>query len=399
MKPRLDRFQEHINFFHYALDSIFTYKARTIAIVFSLMIALMILGSVAFISEGLTREAELSATFAPDITVQCLQAGRQVPVPMQYAHQISQMPDVGKVVPRVWGYIYYNNRIYTVMGIDPVNMPIPEEIRFVIVSGRFLRSNDSRVAVIGNYLAKVFTLEVQDILVLYDQAQHPYNFTVTGIFSMDVNLYTSDLILINLNDSRTFFDLSTEYATDLGVYVQNQAQTRYIAQQIANDFPDARVLTRDALKDALLSTYGARSGFVSVIWYILLLSVILVAWNQASAVSGEARKEVGILKALGFSTSNILEIRLLEALILGFVSASLGVFLAILYDLYLGAPVIGDFMLGWAAIYPSFPLPIFISFSTLLTLYSVAIFPLLIGSLIPAWKSAITEPDIAMRGS
>jgi ABC-type antimicrobial peptide transport system permease subunit len=111
------------------------------------------------------------------------------------------------------------------------------------------------------------------------------------------------------------------------------------------------------------------------------------------------KKEVGILKALGFSTSDILEIRFLETLILGFVAATIGVFLAIFYDVYLGAPVLRDFLLGWSAAYPGFPLPISISISTVLILYAAAIFPLFIGSLIPAWKSAITEPDVAMRGS
>ncbi len=138
---------------------------------------------------------------------------------------------------------------------------------------------------------------------------------------------------------------------------------------------------------------------MSVLWYVLLISVILVAWNQASSASREAQREVGILKALGFSTSNILEIRFLETLILGFISASIGVFLAIFYDLYLGAPIIRNFMLGWSAIYPDFPVPIYIGFGSLLTLYAAAIVPLLVGTLIPAWKSAITEPDLVMRGS
>jgi ABC-type lipoprotein release transport system permease subunit len=125
----------------------------------------------------------------------------------------------------------------------------------------------------------------------------------------------------------------------------------------------------------------------------------MVAWNQASAVSSESRREVGILKSLGFSTLDVLEIRLVESIILGIVSASISVFTAIVYDLYLGAPIIRDFMLGWASVYPSFPLPILVNLSSVSILYAVALFPLLVGSLIPAWKSAITEPDIAMRGA
>jgi len=163
--------------------------------------------------------------------------------------------------------------------------------------------------------------------------------------------------------------------------------------------PTARVLTRPVLRDALATAYGARSGFISTIWYILLLAVMMVTWNQASALSSESKREVGILKSLGFSTLDVLEIRLMESIILGVISASIGVFLAIAYDLYLGAPIIKDFMLGWASVYPTFPLPMYVQLSSVAVLYAVALFPLLVGSLVPAWKSAVTEPDVAMRGA
>lgn len=62
-------------------------------------------------------------------------------------------------------------------------------------------------------------------------------------------------------------------------------------------------------------------------------------------------------------------------------------------------PIISDFMLGWASVYPTFPLPIFVKLSTVVILYAIAIFPLFLGSLAPAWHSAITEPDVAIKGT
>ncbi len=391
--------QKHVNFFGYALDSVFRFKIRTIAILVSLLVALTILGAVAFISDGLAREAQLSAAFAPDVTVQMLQAGRQVSVPLDLAADITDIQGVDQVVPRIWGYIYQNNKLYTVMGIDIDHMPIAEEIHFVLTSGRFLQPSDNRSVVIGSYLADFFNLRISDTLILYNESQKPFNYSVVGVFSMDVNLYTSDLILMPLHDARDFFAMDSTVATDLCVYTRPNVPARNVATQITELNPYARVLTRTAIEDALATAYGARSGFVSTIWYILLLAVIMVAWNQASAVSSESRREVGVLKSLGFSTLDVLEIRLIESLILGVISASVGVFLAIAYDSYLGAPIIKDFMLGWAAVYPTFPLPILVQASSVGILYAVALFPLLIGSLVPAWKSAITEPDTAMRGA
>jgi len=393
------RLQKHANFVSYALDSIFRFKTRTIAIVFCLVIALTILGAVAFISDGLAKEAELSTFFAPDVTVQMLQAGRQISIPMSVVENITKIRGVDKVVPRVWGYINQDNKLYTVMGIDVANTPIPEEIAFTVTAGRFLRANDGDSVVIGSYFADVFYVRVNDTLTLYDESQKSFNYTVVGIFSMNVNLYTSDLILMPIQSARGFFDISSDYATDLCVYTTSDAQARTVATQIVDITPSVKVLTRAALKDALITAYGARSGFISTIWYVLLLAVVMVALNQASAVSTESKREVGILKSLGFSTLDILEIRLVESIILGVVSASISVFSSILYDVYLGAPVIRDFMLGWASVYPTFPLPIYVQLSSVSILYAVALFPLLVGSLVPAWKSAITEPDIAMRGA
>jgi ABC-type lipoprotein release transport system permease subunit len=371
-----------------------------VAIICSLLIAVMILGAMSFLSEGLSREAKLNASLAPDITVQTMSAGRIVTTDYSTMLALTQLPGIAKIVPREWGYISYNGKIYTVIGIDPVNMPIPKNINLVMDSGKFLQSADSFTANVGKSFANSFNVKVGDVIILQTENRlGNFSFRVSGIFSTDVNILTSDLILVNINDATTFFEGAVGSFTDLCVYVKNPAEINLVASQITGSNPMLRVLTRNAIEDASLSTYGARSGYVSIAWYILLISVILVAWNQATAAGAEMKREVGILKALGFSTTDILEIRFLETLILGFVAATMGVFLAIVYDVYLGAPIIRDFMLGWSAAYPGYPLPISVGTSTVLILYAAAIFPLFIGSLIPAWRSAIIEPDTAMRGS
>ena len=67
--------------------------------------------------------------------------------------------------------------------------------------------------------------------------------------------------------------------------------------------------------------------------------------------------------------------------------------------LVLGAPVLKDFMLGWATLYPGFPVPVFISPQTVLFTFAVTIVPLLFATVIPSWLNATVDPDIAMRGA
>ncbi|HTY76120.1 MAG TPA: ABC transporter permease [Candidatus Nanoarchaeia archaeon] len=414
-KQAKKRSQEHINYFEYALKGVFTYKTRTFAIVCSLVIAVMILASMTFLATGLSSEASTSAAFAPDITVENTMAGRPAAIPLTDIQAISNMTGVARVVPRTWGYVEYSGKIYTVMGIDAENMPIPQDIDFIMSSGQFLSSDQNNSAIVGKNIADSLNLKLGDVLTLETQSGiENYSFTITGIFSTNVNLYTSDLILVNINAAEQFFSENPGCVTDLCVYVTNQNYQPIIpgslvrentnaADQVAQEIeaynPSLRVLTQYNIREDSVSVYGLRSGYVSIAWYVLLLSVILLALNQATAAGADMRKEVGILKALGFSTSNILEIRFLETLILGFVATTTGIFAAIIYDVIFGAPVIGSFLLGWSAVYPGFPLPINVSASNVAILYATAILPLFIGSLIPAWRSAVTEPDIAIRGN
>ena len=398
MKSSVHRFQHHSNFFEYAIKSILAQKTRTIAITVSLAIAIMVLGSTIFVSDGLLKEAQISVEYAPDITVQNMQAGRVVPLSNIYAEYLGKFLDVKKIIPRVWGYVLLENRVYTLMGIDSNTIPTIEEIGFTIAQGRPFLANERNVAIIGAQVAETLNIKLDDEVKI-KEVHAVYSFKVIGIFDSDVSLFTSDLILIDMESSLDFLDIDPGTVTDLCIYLDDETMIPSTAALISEVYPDLRVITRQSMNDAFASTYGLRSGYVSVLWFILLLAVILVAWNQASTASREAQREVGILKTLGFSTSNILEIRFLETLILGFISATIGVFLAIIFDVYLGAPFIRDFMLGWSAIYPNFPIPVFIGIGSLLTLYAAAMIPLLVGTLIPSWKSAITEPDIVMRGS
>jgi len=358
----------------------------------------MVLGSTTFIADGLLKEAQLSVEYAPDITVQNMQAGRVVPLSITYAEYLGNFLDVKRIVPRVWGYVFLEDSIYTLMGINPLATPTIEEMGLRVASGRWFSANEENVAVIGSHVAERLNIKLKD-QVKIAEVHAVYSFTVIGLFDSDISLFTSDLILIDIETSRDFLDIPPETATDLCIYLDDENKIPGTASIISQVYPDLRVITRESMKDAYASTYGVRSGYVSVLWFILLMAVILVAWNQATSATRESEREVGVLKTLGFSTLDILEIRFMETLILGFISASVGVFCAILYDLYLGAPIIRDFMLGWSAIYPDFSVPIYISLGGLLTLYAAAIAPLLVGTLIPSWKSAITEPDVVLRGS
>ena len=231
-----------------------------------------------------------------------------------------------------------------------------------------------------------------------------YKRQIVGIFNSESGIINADTILMNKEDARSFFNVPEDKATDLMVYIEEvnpafyEGQVNFVARE-TSELPNVRVLTKDVLASAQETTYGLRSGFFSIVWYLVLISVAIVAFNQTVVVGHESKFEIGLLKALGFSTSDIIQIRLIEGTVLGFLAGSIGLLLGIFYNAVLNAPIIKDFMLGWATLYPSFPVPFWISPQTILLTYAITVVPILFATVIPSWLNATVDPDIAMRGA
>jgi ABC-type lipoprotein release transport system permease subunit len=369
-----------------------------------LSIAAALFSSVSFLKDGLVKEGELSLRYTPDITVQGISAGRQTFIDSQYASVIQTIPGVRTVIERIWGYGNVGNTLLVVVGVDLENPAIDPAVAYPLESGTFLDSQHNDTIVIGRAVADLIGAEVGNVLTILTESNQARRYNVVGIFNSESAIYNADMIVMNRNDARIFFDVPEDKVTDLLVYTRDvdvlyyEAQVNYIAREIS-ELPNVRVITKSVLLKAQETTYGSRSGFFSIVWYIVLISVALVAFNQTVVVGHESKFEVGLLKSLGFSTSDVIQIRLIESTVLGVISGSIGLAGGILYDTVLNAPVLRDFMLGWAVLYPNFVVPIYISAQTIFLTYIITTVPLLFATVVPSWINATVDPDIAMRGA
>jgi ABC-type antimicrobial peptide transport system permease subunit len=406
------------NLLNYALNCIQRYKLRTAVILICLVVAASAFSSVAFLSDGLVKEGALSLKYAPDLTVQGIQAGRQTLLSTNYVNFIlGAAPGVSGISERVWGYGNVGNTLIIVMGIDVGNtetvnqtshqlgpFTIDQTASFPLEAGHFIDAQSNNTIVIGKGVAELLGASVGTELSILTESNEMKQYIVVGVFDSQSSIYNADMIVMNINEARDFFNVPKDQVTDLMVYVTpvddstRGSLVNTVARQITG-LPNCRVLTKDVLLSAQEKTYGDRSGFFSIVWFVVLISVAIIAFNQTVVVGHESKFEVGLLKSLGFSTTDVIQVRVVESLVLGTLAGAIGLTFAVLFDGVLGAPVLRDFMLGWANLYPSFPIPFYISAQTVLFTFAVTIVPLLFATVIPSWLNATVDPDISMRGA
>ncbi len=170
-----------------------------------------------------------------------------------------------------------------------------------------------------------------------------------------------------------------------------------IAAKIVQLFPD----TRPILKSEILRTYDSvfdwRGGMMIVMLSVAVLSFIIFAWDKATGLSAEERKEIGILKSIGWETADVLLLKFWEGTVISLSAFLTGVILAYGHVFFFSASLFEQALKGWAVLYPQFKLTPVVDPYQLAVLFFLTVVPYTVATIIPSWRAATVDPDAAMR--
>lgn len=370
--------QRHI--IDFTLSSILRRKGKNGALLLAFTLIVFILASIIFFVHALKREASLVLAESPEIIVQRTLTGRYQTLPLSWTEKIKQIPGVISVRPRLWGYQY-----------DPVfqanyTLMVPAE-----------DPPESGSIDIGSGVARIRQIYPEDIIAFAAHDGFPRSFTVRKILDHESQLLTSDLILMSEEDYRDFSGIAADQTTDLAMKVRNAKEYTTIAEKVTRIYPDARPIVRTEIQRTYDALFGWRSGLLIVIFTSSLLAFVIFAWDKATGLSAQERKEIGILKAIGWETADILLMKFWEGAIISLTAFLAGTILAFAHVFFASSPLLMPVLKGWSTLYPDFRLTPFIDFSQLAALFFLTVVPYTISTIIPSWQAATIDPDAVMR--
>jgi ABC-type lipoprotein release transport system permease subunit len=129
-----------------------------------------------------------------------------------------------------------------------------------------------------------------------------------------------------------------------------------------------------------------------------VVAFVILAWDKATGLSAEERREIGILKAIGWESSDIMELKFWEGFVLSSLSFFTGLIGGYIHVFLLGAPLLSTALKGWSVVFPTLRLTPYVSIYQLLVLMFLTVVPYMASTIVPSWKAAMTEPDQVMRG-
>jgi ABC-type lipoprotein release transport system permease subunit len=364
----------------FTLAALLRRKGRNLALVVVYTMIVFLLASVMLFSQALKREAQLLLSESPELIVQRMTAGRHALIAEDYVLKINQIRGVQATRGRLWGYFYdpIASANYTLM--------VPED-----------QAVRRGTVIIGEAVARARGAAVDDVLSLRAYDGRLFSFIVERIFSHDSALVSADLILIEERDFRAFFGIGSNQFTDIAVTVGNSREIKTIAEKVSLALPDTRPILREEILRTYAGIFGWREGIILVLLLGAVLAFVIFAWDKASGLSGEEKREIGILKAVGWETSDIIKMKFWEGLLISLTAFLSGYLLAYAHVFLLSYFLFSAVLKGWSVLYPTFELIPYIDGVQIATLFFFTVFPYAGATIVPIWRAAITDPDAAMR--
>jgi len=368
------------NILSFTLSSPLRRKTKNISLISVYILVVFFLASVLFFTHSIRKEASIILEGSPEMIIQRLVAGGHELIPASYIDKIKRIKGVSSVKGRLWGY-YYDpitgaNYTLTVPGDGQLNTG-----KITIGEG----VSRTRHAFVGD------TMEFRT----YDGVI--IDLEIENKIPPQSELISSDLILISEYDFRRLFGTPKGYATDLTLQAKNQRELPAIAVKIAELLPD----TRQILRDEILRTYDAvfnwRGGIMIVILLGAMLAFIIFAWDKVSGLSEEERGEIGILKAIGWETSDVILMKFWEGMVVSLSSFLIGIIFAYIHVVFTSSMLFKPVLKGWAILYPKFQIVPFIDASQMAALFFLTIVPYTVATIIPSWRAATVDPDSLMK--
>jgi putative ABC transport system permease protein len=318
--------------------------------------------------------------------------------------KISRIEGIADVVPYIQSGVIVSSindeRTSIVVGMDQTKMPLIFA-SFELIKGEIVSETDSFGVIMGIDLIRPESetplAAVGDVVKLEYQKSDGQrmklerkSFFLRGVINeigaSVIGMPVDDMCFISLREANTFFERKGVYD---GFYIVSEDKNlnNQILDEIQEDY-DVSIFNPSSIIRSINNISEAVAGFVNNIALVSLgvAAVGIITTLYTSMM--ERTKEIGTLKALGYTKRQILVLFLNEALIIGVIGGTIGLGLGIGLGYFMNELVSSGG--GWN-MRPIFEPHMFVFTWVLAVALSMA------SGFYPAWRAAELDPVVALR--
>ena len=223
------------------------------------------------------------------------------------------------------------------------------------------------------------------------------DFKIIGTFETGMYDYDLNLIILPLNLLQKFLNEETSVHS-IEVFTNDFGNIEKTIEDLNTILPDYfSIVDWRRLNPTLFNAIAVERN---VMFIILLLIIVVAAFNLISSLImlvNNKKKDIGILRTLGVSKTQLLKIFILNGFFIGFIGTVLGLVLGILFcqninqikdffELFMDSDLFSE------EIYFFSQLPIIIDFKEIILIVIISLLLSFVATIYPAYKASKVDP-------
>jgi len=382
--------------YKFAFKNLWLKKSRSILALIGLSVA--IIGIISLISISLGIKYEVTNMFSKMDGVTVLQKGvfndAQSYLSLDYKKKLEVFQESKVVVPTVSGIAADFEKKGSILQAKPlgglvsfIGVSVSDASKLKqgslynpkITKGRSLKSYDNKNVLIGQSIADDYDKTVGSKIYFNGET-----FKVVGIFNQDSKLFNR-MVILPLKEAQKITHRDSNTIGFFYIELKNPSNAEKLADKINFRYEDKGLdaSTGSGFAGEISGVMNSLDLFFYAISSIALFIGAIGIINTMLMSVLERTKEFGILKAVGWTNSNILKLIMYESLFLGLIGGIIGLIISIILIKFIA--------------------PYFLTFTMIITptliIGSIILSLILgiIGGIYPAWKASKLDPVKAIR--
>lgn len=388
---------KHFALFHTAADNIARHRLRSLTVVLCLIAILSPFLSAIAILEGVKSQSRVSVNEGADIYVTMDLFGRNGVIPLSAVAAIKQLDGVIDAVPRAVGRIFINGRSAVLLGI-PFDKRVSE---MTFVQGASPRAGE---VVIGAKLAQALKLGIGDEIAIGARAIGIINHTpyimkkmyrIAGIFTVSADIRTADLVMMDILEAVSVYEMDG-FATDIALTVKPGSGAA-VSEGLMKLNSAFRIQTKELIKTYVERGLNMKGGVFTSLYLVAFAVAVPTVLVMTGIGLPERKREIGVLKAMGWRTTEVLEMVVYENILFALSGASAALVISFVWVRLLNGFFIARLFISGIGTTAPFPVQAHFLPLTFFGAFVLALTVTLVGSIITTWRSAVAPPGEALR--
>lgn len=300
------------------------------------------------------------------------------------------------VAPKINVPVFFNSGTIEISGvIDGIEVLSEEKLFKIsdyIVEGKVVDLAQNNSIIIGKGLADKMLLTVGDVIKVTSAKGNLASLKIVGISQSGIAEFDNTMSYTSLSTAQKLLGESTNYVTDIQMKLFNMASSPAVAKEFQNKF-DLDAIDYQTANSQFETGSTVRTIISFAVGIVLLIVAGFGIYNILNMMIFEKMDSIAILKATGFSGSDVKWIFIFLALIIGIVGGIFGLLFGYIFSSIIDVIPFETASLPTIKTYPINYNPIFYIIGI-----AFALITTVIAGLFPALKASKIDPVEIIRG-